>query len=215
MTYAELIDNIAEWLNRRNGELDNIIAQQIIESQAALEKKLPLWFLVDEFVSDIPAYSNSTVLPWHIIRIYDAEIRDSDNIKYEIGVTSHATMRDEHPFDVADTPETGRPRMLTIMGHTIRYAPQSDAAYTLRLKAHHHLAELHLVTNKSNEWTTNSPYLRALRYDVLIGMEAFIKDDERLMIWKAQRDEILEDLQAEVTRQEITGMREMITEDLY
>lgn len=42
MDYSNFITNIGQWINRRHGEADDIIAQQIIESQYELEKKFPL-----------------------------------------------------------------------------------------------------------------------------------------------------------------------------
>ncbi|MFA7040664.1 MAG: hypothetical protein WC191_09275 [Proteiniphilum sp.] len=215
MDYSNFITNIGQWINRRHGEADDIIAQQIVESQYEIEKKFPLWFLIDEYTQVIPAGATSTKLPNHIVRVLDAEILDSNSLSYPLMFGTPAIIRDRYPSFQSTNPIKDRPQVAYAMGHVIRFAPQADAQYVLRFWAHHHLDPLDLTTNTSNVWTTT--YLATLRMKVLVDLEAFLKDDERIPVWKTRLNELLDDLEAETRDMENVGMREAMsdTEDVY
>jgi hypothetical protein len=215
MTYEELITNIGTWVNRTHGEFDDVIAEQIIESQYELEKKFPLWFLLDEYTHVIPANSSSTSLPNFIIKPVDLEIEDLEGYKHPVFIGTKDTIRDRYPAYTANSPVTGRPKVATVKGHVLQYAPQADRQYLLRMWAHHHLDPLNLTTNTSNEWTTI--YLSALRYHVLVAMSAFIGDDGRIKTWEARLIECIADIETEIANMENVGTRETLTdtEEIY
>ena len=215
MDYAGLITNIGKWINRTNGEIDDVIAEQIVESQYELEKRVPMWFLIDEYTHPISDGSTSTLIPNHIIRILDMEIEDSSGIRYPIMMVHTDRLRDLYPSNNATLPDTGRPEMATILGHIVKFGPQADDDYTLHITAHHHLDPLTLTTNTSNTWTTT--YLAALRFQVLIDLEAYIGDDPRIAVWKERLKDILADMEGEARDTANVGRREAISEpeDLY
>lgn len=215
MTYEGMIENIGQWINRTNGEFDAVIAQQIIESQYELEKKFPLWHLIDEYSHPLVAGVTSTRLPNYIIRVLDLEIEDASGFKYPVVFGTKDLLRDRYPAVSANSPSTGRPQVASIKGHIIQFAPQTDATYTLRIWAWHHLDPLDLVTNTSNIWTTI--YLSALRYHVLCAMSAFIQDDKRIQIWENKLLECIADLEAEVQQNDNIGTREAMSdvEEVY
>lgn len=206
MTYSGLIQSIAKWINRTNGEADDVIAQQIIESQYELEKKFPLWFLIDEYVLTITEGMSSVVLPNYAIKLLDAEIIDEDNVRNDFTVVPAGIFRQRHPL----TTDTGRPEHGVIRGHSLQFAPEADASYTLRLHLHHHLDPLDLSTNTSNEWTTT--YLSILRYKVLVDMEAYIGEDDRMATWRARLAECEAALKGEIADNELAGLQEIMTE---
>lgn len=215
MTYAQLITDVGKWMNRTRGELDTIAAQQIIESQYELEKKFPLWFLVDEYYSTILAGRSSILLPNFTIRVLDASMEDSQGIRFPFVFDSLSALRDIYPFSMSLTPETGRPEVGAIAGHVVEFGPQADDTYTMRYRLWHHLDPLDLVTNTSNAWTTL--YLSTLRYHVLCALSAYIKDDPRIAVWEQRLAENLNDLKAEVTNMAHPNLSTMTTEteDLY
>ena len=134
MTYAQLITDIGKWMNRTRGELDTIAAQQIIESQYELEKKFPLWFLTDEFFSTILAGRSSILLPNFTIRVIDASMEDSQGVRYPFHFTTLSELRENYPFSMALTPETGMPAMGAVVGHVVEFGPQADDTYTMRYR---------------------------------------------------------------------------------
>ena len=215
MTYAQLITDIGKWMNRTRGELDTIVAQQIIESQYELEKKFPLWFLTDEFFSTILAGSSSILLPNFTIRVIDASMEDSQGVRYPFHFTTLSELRENYPFSMALTPETGMPAMGAVVGHVVEFGPQADDTYTMRYRLWHHLDPLDLVVNTSNEWTTL--YLATLRYHVLCALSAYIKDDPRISVWEQRLTECLSDLESEVMRMNTPNISTMTaeSEDIY
>jgi hypothetical protein len=214
MNFAQLVTNIGKWVNRTNGEIDDIIAQQVIESQYELEKKFPLWFLIDEYTHAIASGATSVIVPDHTIRILDIEVEDSSGIKYPLLFGPMDRLRELYPNNNATLPDTGRPQVAAVIGHLIKFAPQADAAYTLHITTHHHLDPLS-TTNTSNTWTTT--YLTALRLQTLIDLTLYIGDDDRVPLWKARLNEVIADLEGETRDADMVGMREAISEveDLY
>jgi hypothetical protein len=211
MTYAQLITDIGRWMNRTRGELDAIAAQQIIESQYELEKKAPLWFLVDEYSGTLAYLHDSIKVPNYTIQVMDMEVYDSLGVKYPFSFKTLGEVRDDYP----NSQDTGRPEVGAMMGHVIEFGPVADADYTARMRLWHHLDPLNTTTNTSNEWTTI--YLAALRYHVLVALSAYIKDDPRISVWEQRLGECLNDIQTEVTRNEIPNLRNATCEmeDIY
>jgi hypothetical protein len=67
--------------------------------------------------------------------------------------------------------------------------PTPDAAYNFELMMYQQPPSLD-VTQQTNYLTDNAPDL--LLYSTLLEAEGYLKNDERLPVWKAARDEILQ-----------------------
>ena len=91
---------------------------------------------------------------------------------------------------------TGTTRYYTIINGAFQVlpAPSSSINYVLR----YYQSIPPLSTNSTNWLLTKSPDLYL--YGSLLGAEAYLKDDDRLPIWKGIRDEILSDMMLESER---------------
>lgn len=211
MNFTTLTTNIEQWINRTRGEIRTQIQQQIVESQYELEKKFPMWFLVDEYSGIMQYHHDSIKVPEFTIQVLDLEVYDTDGMKYPFSFKTLSEVRDYYP----NPTDYGRPEIGAMLGHVIEYAPTADESYTVKMRLWHHLDPLDATVNISNEWTTI--YLSALRYHILVAMSAYIKDDPRIPTWEARLAECLNDMQMEVMRNEIPNLRTATveTEDIY
>jgi len=215
MNYAAYVTYIGKWINRTSGEIDDIIQQQIIESQYALEKKFKLWPLINEYVSVLAANDFTLKVPNHIISIMDIEIiKSSTGTRYPIRFIPGEFKRDAYPSISGTGAQTGLPAVATLRGHVLHFSPPADEAYSVRIWGHHHLDPL-CDDDDSNVWT--STYLTALRLHVLINLEAYIGSDERMTTWKVLLNDILNDIKKEETQMILSGLQETVTdtEDVY
>lgn len=215
MNYSAFVTYIGQWINRTNGEIDDIIQQQIVESQYALEKKFKFWPLIDEYTSVLAANDFTLKLPNYMISVTDIEIIDSSTgTRYPIRFIPGEAKRDWYPDISGTNAETGRPKVATLRGHVIHFSPPADEAYSVRIWGHHHLDALE-EDDDTNVWTTI--YLTALRLHVLVNLEPYLGSDERIVTWKTLLKDILDDLKKEETQMALSGLQETVTdtEDVY
>ncbi len=88
---------------------------------------------------------------------------------------------------------TGQPEFFTVFGDEMQLAPVPDSNYTLEMLYRKNVPPL--ATNSTNWLLTNYPqyYL----YASLKHSAPFLKDDNRIVLWKALADEAVEDIKNE------------------
>lgn len=94
---------------------------------------------------------------------------------------------------------TGRPEYAAVVGSQLVLYPTPDASYTAEIIFFEALTAL-TTDGSTNTVLTNAPdvYL----YLSLAAAEPFLKNDERLALWKSQGDEAMNELQIQRQRQE-------------
>ena len=189
MNYLELTTNITRWINRENGEMDDIIARQIIESQFELELYHPFWFLIKEVTVNIVAGMSEIVLPNYVIQIQNARIESGNNRERFIVINEERFINDN-----PDSSSVGQPLSGVLHGNVLYFDVVSDGSYALRLFIWRHLDDLDGNTAE-NIWT--QIYTRALRFKTLIDLSSFISDDEKINTWNMQLNSALETLKKE------------------
>lgn len=210
MNKGQLITNIGDWMNRTAGELNDIISQEIIESQFELESEHPFWFLIDDVQVPIVSGNSYVIVPDCVISLKGLYLTAS-------GSDTHYPMQiQSYPVEMLNkhSTSTGRPRDAVIEGHIVFFNPTADGNYTLHAIAYHHLDRLDDDTD-SNIWTTD--YVRALRLKALINLEAFIDNDARINTWATLLRKTLEQMRAEAAQMQLSDFQEIRTdnEDIY
>ncbi len=189
MNYLEITENFAKWINRENGEMDDIIARQIIESQFELETYHPFWFLIKEVTINIVSGMSEVVIPNYVIQIMNARI-ESGTQRSKFIIVNEDRFVNDNPV----VGQTGMPVSGVLHGNVLHFDCTSDDSYTLRLFIWRHLDDLDGGTAE-NIWT--QIYTRALRFKTLIDLSSFINDDEKINTWNAQFSSAIETMKKE------------------
>jgi len=186
-TYTGLKAAISSWLNRE--DLTAQIPDFITMAEARFNRELR--------VNDMKKRSTTTITSGYVdlpadwlqsIAIRELSTLDTDALEY---------VAMEEYYDLQDNALTGTPRYYTIISNRIHLLPAPTASTDLELVYYAKIAALS-GTNASNWLLAKSPdlYLHAS----LIQAEAYLVNDERVPMWKASVDEIIDNMKLEGER---------------
>lgn len=190
MTYTSLVENIQSYLERDDtATVDKIplfimLAEQIIASQIKFLGNLTVntsTMTTSTSIIDKPARWHKTVS----MNITVAGVRQPVLLrKYEY-------LREYWP----NANSTGTPEFYSDYDYTHwLVAPTPDAAYTFEVLYYERIQPLDSA-NQTNWFTIYAP--QALLYGSLLQAMPFLKNDERMAMWKANYDQIMQTLMAE------------------
>ena len=190
MTYTSLVENIQSYLERDDtATVDKIplfimLAEQIIASQIKFLGNLTVntsTMTASTSIIDKPARWHKTVS----MNITVAGVRQPVLLrKYEY-------LREYWP----NANSTGTPEFYSDYDYTHwLVAPTPDAAYTFEVLYYERIQPLD-SSNQTNWFTIYAP--QALLYGSLLQAMPFLKNDERMAMWKANYDQIMQTLMAE------------------
>jgi len=190
MTYTSLVENIQSYLERDDtATVDKIplfimLAEQIIASQIKFLGNLTVntsTMTASTSIIDKPARWHKTVS----MNITVAGVRQPVLLrKYEY-------LREYWP----NATSTGTPEFYSDYDYTHwLVAPTPDAAYTFEVLYYERIQPLD-SSNQTNWFTIYAP--QALLYGSLLQAMPFLKNDERMTMWKANYDQIMQTLMAE------------------
>lgn len=187
-TYSELKTAAANWLNRQ--DLTDRIPEFIAVAEAHLNRKLRVIWME----SRDSGVSSDAVVPmpddWLETRTLrlSSPTRGQQILEY-VG---------EEEWDALEAKGyTGTTRYYTIINGEFQVLPAPSSSLTY---IHRYYAKIPAlsVSNTTNWLLTRSPDLYL--YATLLAAEAYLKDDERLPIWKSIQDEIIEAMTVESER---------------
>lgn len=89
------------------------------------------------------------------------------------------------------TTQTGAPKMVTVEGENLEFAPGPDTTYTGKFLFYNSLARFS-DDSDTNTLLTNTPNLYL--YSALIETAPFLGDDPRIQVWAAMYDSIVDNL---------------------
>lgn len=194
-TYGALQDEIAEWLNR--SDLDDAIPEFIRNAESALRddprvrRHRSQTFTVD---------SEEETLPDEFVEL-DALYLDGDNTEFgRIEIVPAGSLSEDHlaTGGSENTPQ----RAAIIDGRTIRFAPAPDESFDFEM------VYWETVPHLSDTNVTN--WLLQDRQDIYLYaslMEAapYLRDDQRVPVWKATLKDRLDGLRLDNWRQQYGG----------
>lgn len=181
-TYAELLASIEDWLNRT--DLTSRIPDFIRLFEVRMNRKLRDPGMETTSVEDTVSGTGEYALPTDSRGMRELYLDRSPKIVLE--QLSPAELRMRYAYDA-----TGMPRHYAIIGEDLVLGPEPDGVYTMTLTYFRQIVAL-TPTNTSNWLLTNNPDLYL--WGSLTMAEAFLKDDNRIGLWKSAWDEAFDEL---------------------
>lgn len=190
MTYTSLVENIQSYLERDDtATVDKIplfimLAEQIIASQ--------IKFLGNLTVNTSTMTASTSIIDkparWH--KTVSMNITVSGE-RQPVLLRKYEYLREYWP----NATSTGTPVFYSDYDYTHwLVAPTPDAAYAFEVLYYERIQPLD-SSNQTNWFTIYAP--QALLYGSLLQAMPFLKNDERMTMWKANYDQIMQTLMAE------------------
>lgn len=181
-TYSELVAEMGDWLNR--ADLAAKIPTFIRLFEARMNRRLRSPDMEQSFSRDTVAGTDTYALNSRVRQLREVYLATDPRAMLE--AMSPAAM--DSLYTLSDQ---GQPQAYTLKGESIVLAPVPDAAYTLVYCGYVTLLGLD-AANPTNWLLDDHP--DAYLWGSLCMAEAFLKDDERLNVWKAAWDEALAEI---------------------
>ena len=190
MTYTSLVENIQSYLERDDtATVDKIplfimLAEQIIASQ--------IKFLGNLTVNTSTMTASTSIIDkparWHKTVSMNITVDDE---RQPVLLRKYEYLREYWP----NANSTGIPEFYSDYDYTHwLVAPTPDAAYAFEVLYYERIQPLD-SSNQTNWFTIYAP--QALLYGSLLQAMPFLKNDERMTMWKANYDQIMQTLMAE------------------
>jgi hypothetical protein len=190
MTYDSLVENIQSYLERTDSAtLEKIplfimLAEQVIASQ--------IKFLGNLTVSESNMVASTAIIDkparWHKTVSMNITI---DGQRFPVLLRKYEYLREYWP----DATNTGVPKFYADYDYTHwLVAPTPDTDYSFEVLYYERIQPLD-STNQTNWFTIYAP--QALLYGSLLQAMPFLKNDERMPMWQAQYDAIMQTLKTE------------------
>lgn len=190
MTYTSLVENIQSYLERDDTAtvekipLFIMLAEQIIASQ--------IKFLGNLTVNTSTMTASTSIIDkparWHKTVSMNITVDDE---RQPVLLRKYEYLREYWP----NANSLGTPEFYSDYDYTHwLVAPTPDAAYTFEVLYYERIQPLD-SSNQTNWFTIYAP--QALLYGSLLQAMPFIKNDERMTMWKANYDQIMQTLMAE------------------
>ena len=190
MTYTSLVENIQSYLERDDtATVDKIplfimLAEQIIASQ--------IKFLGNLTVNTSAMTTSTSIIDkparWHKTVSMNITVAGE---RQPVLLRKYEYLREYWP----NANSTGTPEFYSDYDYTHwLVAPTPDAAYTFEVLYYERIQPLDSA-NQTNWFTIYAP--QALLYGSLLQAMPFLKNDERMTMWKANYDQIMQTLMAE------------------
>lgn len=183
LTYDSLLTTVGDYLER-----DDIISRiptfiMLAEKKCSRVLKAQLAQIA---VTDALTINNPVVVkPQRWVETISFTIETTDGIVV-LKERSRETIQTMYPV----LTDTATPKYYSEWQENYYYiGPTPDAAYNFELMMYQQPPNLD-VTQQTNYLTENAPDL--LLYSTLLEAEGYLKNDDRLPVWKAARDEILQ-----------------------
>ena len=188
-TYTELKDAIADWLDR--SDLTARIPDFIALAEARINRELRIRPMEVRSTMYTTADQQYFQLPGGYIQMRNIQLNTNPTTPLEY-ITPEMLDR------LYGSTTTGKPRAYTLIGDEIQLAPIPDSAYQVEMAFYEKFTPLgdgSAGTVTSNWLTANAPDV--LLYGALMEAEPFIKNDERIPMWQAQYQQIIQTLKTE------------------
>lgn len=183
MNYSNLISTVSDYLER--DDLDAKIPLFIMlaekKSSRVLKAQLAQIAVTDNLTENNPV----VVKPQRWVETISFTVQTPEGVVV-LKERSRETIQSMYP----DTSVTGVPKYYAEWQENYYYlgiTPDDDYAFELMM---YQQPPALGVTQQTNYLTDNAPDL--LLYSTLLEAEGYLKNDERLPVWKAARDEIIE-----------------------
>ena len=195
--YTDLQSAIADFLNR--DDLANVIPTFVEMAEAALNRDLRHWRNENRAVAPVAARYNA--LPSDFVEPIRMELAGD---KTKVSLISHYEMQ---MLREANRDAAGKPVNYNITQGEIELYPTPDGTYQLEMYYYGKIPSLASAASGTNQILTNFP--DAYLYGSLVHTAPYLGDDQRLQVWGAMYQNIIETIntQSERAKQGAVGRR--------
>lgn len=195
--YTDLQSAIADFLNR--DDLTNVIPTFVEMAEAALNRDLRHWRNENRAVAPVAARYNA--LPSDFVEPIRMELAGD---KTKVSLISHYEMQ---MLREANRDAAGKPVNYNITQGEIELYPTPDGTYQLEMYYYGKIPSLASAASGTNQILTNFP--DAYLYGSLVHTAPYLGDDQRLQVWGAMYQNIIETIntQSERAKQGAVGRR--------
>ena len=188
-TYDELLTELDAWLNR--SDLSDRIPTfiRLFESRANRLLRVPEMHVEYSFTT--AADTAELSLPSDFLQMRHLYVNADPRVVLE--AMSPATLRNSYAAQ-----STGQPAAYTVIGNQIILAPSPDGAYEIVLDYYQRIPGL--SEDNPTNWLIET-YPDLYLWGSLCMAEAFLRDDERLSVWKNAWDEATAEIIQQGNRQ--------------
>ena len=189
-TYSDLVTEMANWLNRADlaSEIPTFI--QLFETRMNRRLRSP----DQEITATQTIVSGTNTYPILSPMRQVKQVFISGTPRVELIYMSYDDLRRSYPDDISDIPQS-----YSIVGQNVVLQPIPTSG-TLTLTGYQTLPSL--GTGTATNWLLTA-HPDAYLFGSLCEAAAYLKDDERLPIWKQTWDEILEEIDREANERRI------------
>jgi hypothetical protein len=181
-SYTDLTTELASWLNR--ADLTDKIPTFVRLFEARMNRRLRSPDMEVVATQDTVAGTETYALPADARQITEIHLASDPKVVLE-GLTL-AVLRDTY-----DDNTQSQPQAYAISGESLVLAPVPDGAYTMTLTYHQTLTGLD--SGNATNWLLDD-HPDVYLFGSLCMAEAYLKDDDRLAVWKAAWDEALAEI---------------------
>lgn len=193
-TYSDLKTTIANYLGR--SDLTNQIPDFIRLAEDRLRRELRIRQMLKVVTSNTTGGDATVSLPADFLQIRDLHI--DGNPTYSLEYMSPSVF-----YRNARTAESGVPVNYTVLASEFIFAPQPDAAYTLKML--YYAKPTYLSdANTSNVFLANC--VDALLYGSLAEAEPYLMNDARIAVWATLYDRAVANISASDEGAEYAGV---------
>ena len=184
-SFANLKTSIADWLNR--SDLTAIIPDFITLAEAQLNRELRHYKQHNKATANIETQYSATPTDW------------LQSVRFHLNDTSATLLKQTSPEEIAKLRDgndntKGKPQYYSIVGDLIEVWPTPDLTYTGELLYYQKIQALS-DSNTSNWLLAMSP--DAYLYGSLLQATPYLKDDERMGVWGATYQGIINAINGE------------------
>jgi hypothetical protein len=196
-SYADLVSEIGNWLNRDITPLPVGSFIRLFEARMNRKLRTP----DQQITASVTLLTNvnTYAIPSSIRQVKQVFTGDTNGVTVTLNPMTRLRLQQDYPV-----PLVGIPQAYAIEGTQIILAPSPDGisnSNTLTITGYNTLPPLDGVTNLSNWLLAAHP--DAYLYGALTEAAAYLRDDEHLGLWRAALDDVIEDILKESTQRKI------------
>lgn len=201
-TYGELKTAVANWLDR--SDLTNRIPEFISLGEAEIFRRTKLRVGETRATLDTVAGSQYYALP--------AGYKSMRNFKLNGNPKTNITYMTPEQLDIAwATTAQATPCNYTVVGDEVKLGPIPDAVYEMEMAYWKRIDPLS-DSNTTNFFMERAPDI--LLYGALMQAEGFLKNDQRIQVWRAGLNQGIDDLIREDWNDRFGGSAMAVSADM-
>lgn len=194
-TLGELKGAVANWLNR--GDMASFIPDFVLLTEADLNRRLRVRDMIVEDTLTINDQQEDLPADTREVKLVVLTGGDKEGLTYK-------TPSELTTLLATDFVTAGEPKYYTILGDQIAFAPAPSSSYTARILYYEPIPAL-ADDGDSNWLLTKHP--DAYLYGALMHSAPFLRDDERVVLWRDAYASAVESMLTESDRAEHSGSK--------